>query len=192
MSQDRPEIVSRRLLLDDVFRVAEAIVDVPGQSGSTPARRRYLSFERGDSVAAVVVHRERRTVLLVRQFRYPALVHGDESLVEIVAGMIDDGETEEQAMRREIEEEIGYRARVLTRLGRFMPSPGACTERITIFMTEVSEAERSSDVAADADEDLVTVELPIADIGRALAEGRFSDAKTVLGLLIVAREMNDA
>jgi ADP-ribose pyrophosphatase len=187
MSVERPTVVSRRLLLDDVFRVAEVIVDVPEQAGGTSSSRRYLSFERGDSVAAVVVHRERRTVLLVRQFRYAALGDGDGWLVEIVAGIIDDGESEEEAIRREIEEEIGYRAPALRRLGRVLPSPGASTERITIFATEVSESDRVEGIAADAGEDIAIIELPVADVRKALDEGRFADAKTVLGLLMLDR-----
>jgi ADP-ribose pyrophosphatase len=187
MSVERPTVVSRRLLLDDVFRVAEVIVDVPEQAGGTSSSRRYLSFERGDSVAAVVVHRERRTVLLVRQFRYAALGDGDGWLVEIVAGIIDDGESEEEAIRREIEEEIGYRAPALRRLGRVLPSPGASTERITIFAIEVSESDRVEGIAADAGEDIAIIELPVADVRKALDEGRFADAKTVLGLLMLDR-----
>jgi ADP-ribose pyrophosphatase len=187
MSGRQPTVVSRRILLDDVFRVAEVIVDVPEQAGEASSSRRYLSFERGDSVAAVVVHRERRTVLLVRQFRYAALQDGDGWLVEIVAGIVEDGESEETAIRREIEEEVGYRARELRRLGRVLPSPGASTERITIFATEVSDADRVEGVAADADEDIMIVELAMDDVRQALDEGRFTDAKTALGLLMLDR-----
>jgi ADP-ribose pyrophosphatase len=126
-------------------------------------------------------------VLLDRQFRYAALQDGDGWLVEIVAGIVEDGESEETAIRREIEEEVGYRARELRRLGRVLPSPGASTERITIFATEVSDADRVEGVAADADEDIMIVELAMDDVRQALDEGRVTDAKTALGLLMLDR-----
>ena len=77
-----------------------------------------------------------RTVVLVRQFRYPAYVNGyDDLLIEAAAGMLDD-ESPEERIRAEAEEETGYRLGEITKMFEAFMSPGAVTEKLHFFVAE--------------------------------------------------------
>lgn len=178
----RVEIESRRRLLDDFLKVDEARLRFERTDGTLSDVVRRLSLERGDSVAAILYHRERHRVLLVRQFRYPAHAAGDGWLVEAVAGMIEPEEPPEQAMRREIAEEAGYAVRHLVPVSRFFTSPGGSSERVFLYFAEITEAQRVGDGGGDHDEDVEIVWLSLDEVRAGLAAGDFRDAKTIIGL----------
>src|SRR5262249_59470705 len=92
----------KRRVFDGFFKIDEATVSYRGADGSMIGPVRRLSLERGDSVAALVFHRDRRSVILANQFRYPTYEKGQGWLTELVAGMVDPGATPEQRMRRDI------------------------------------------------------------------------------------------
>jgi len=93
------------------------------------------NMERGDAAAILLYDPACDEVLLLEQFRIGPAVRGDNAwLIEIVAGMIDAGETAEQAIIREAEEEAGFQPSEVTFLGRYYTTPGACSERIDLFM----------------------------------------------------------
>src|SRR5436190_20874308 len=102
------EVISRKRLLDDFFKVDEVHLRFEQFDGTMSPVVRRLNFERGDAVAALLVNSERRSVYLVEQFMYPTLEKAGGWLDTVVAGMIDAGETPEQAVRREIVEEAGF------------------------------------------------------------------------------------
>ena len=112
-------ITQQRRLFDDFFKIDELMVAHQKNDGTTSSVQRRLVFERGNSVAVLLFNRDRNTIVLVEQFKVPALVarRRDEPittdgwLVETLAGMIDTGETPEAAAIRETLEETGYRIR---------------------------------------------------------------------------------
>ncbi|MDQ7011032.1 MAG: NUDIX domain-containing protein [Mariprofundaceae bacterium] len=102
-------------------------------------------LERGDAVAVLLFDPVRDEVLLIEQFRIGPAVRGDDAwLIEVVAGMIDEGEDAETAARREAVEEAGYEPRRLHHLARYYSTPGGSSERIDLFLGEV---DRESPVA---------------------------------------------
>ena len=105
----RVAVHGRRRLPDDFFQVDELMVGVEAADGSLGPPLRRLVFERGDSVSATVLHRESGELIFTEQLRVPALAKAGGWLTELMAGMIDDGETPEQALTRELEEELGRR-----------------------------------------------------------------------------------
>ncbi len=178
------DVRNRRPLLDDFFKVYEANVSFERTDGSMSPPVRRLVFERGDSVAAVVLHRDSRSLLFTEQFRFPTLGKGSGWLTELVAGTIDDGEAPETALRREIEEELGYRVERLDHVTTFFVSPGGSSERIWLYCVEVSN---SGHVSAGGGvpgehEDIRIVRMSLDEARAALREGRFPDAKTIIGL----------
>jgi len=115
------------------------------------------NLERGDAVAVLLYDSVRDEVLLIEQFRIGAALrctdNQDEAwLLEIVAGMIDEGEEPEQCARRECIEEAGYAPRKLQPLGNYFPSPGACSERIFLYLAEIDRSERCNDGGGLAEE----------------------------------------
>lgn len=177
-------VQGRRCLFDDFFKVDEVTVAVEADDGSVGAPQRRLVFERGDSVAATVLHVESRELLFTEQLRVPALAKAGGWLVEVMAGIIDEGEAPEQALRRELEEELGYRADTLVPVASFFTSPGGSSERIFLFHAEVSDDGRISAGGglASEHEDIRIVRMSLADAAAALHAGRWNDAKTLIGL----------
>ncbi|MBF9254162.1 NUDIX hydrolase [Pontibacter sp. 172403-2] len=123
------EIKKREKAYDGYFKIYKLTV---AQEGQTFTREQ---FERGSAVAALVYDTKTEHYVLTRQFR----IGSESELVEVVAGMIDEGEQPEQSIKREIEEEIGYTVDHLEQLYTFYSSPGAATEKVTLYYAEVSE-----------------------------------------------------
>ncbi len=128
--------------------------------------------------------RARETVILVEQFRYPAWTRGGGWLVETIAGTVDPGESPEQAVRREVEEEAGYRIGALTHVSTFFLSPGGSSERVFLYCAFVTRSQRlgSGGGASPEHEDIRVLEVPLAEVGSRLTSGDFVDAKTLIGL----------
>ena len=92
-------------------------------------------LERGNAVAVLLYDKQRDEVLLIEQFRIGAAVAGDNAwLIEVVAGMVDAGESIEQAARREAIEEAGYEPYTLIPLGGYYSTPGGSSEWIDLFV----------------------------------------------------------
>ncbi len=117
----------------------------------------------------------KKTVLLVRQYRYA--VH--EETLEICAGLIEEGEDPAQSAEREMQEELNVKAGKLHRIGEFYASPGFCTEMFTLFLAE--DLERSA-LPQDEDENVSVVEIALPDIPAAIREGKIRDSKTFAAL----------
>jgi nudix-type nucleoside diphosphatase (YffH/AdpP family) len=175
---------SRKRLLDDFFKVDEAHVEYERFDGTMSPPVRQLVFERGDAVAAVVVERESGALLLTEQFRFPTWDKGPGWLLELMAGMVDGDEKPDDALAREIEEELGYRPEHVEPIAHFYVSPGGSSERIFLFYAEVSAGSRVSaggGLAAEH-ENIRVVRLARDDARRDLAAGAIVDAKTIIGL----------
>jgi len=178
------DVLRRKRVFDDVFKIDEAELQFELRNGQMSPPVRRLSFERGDSVAAVVWRRDNDTLLFTEQFRFPTITKGPGWLLEIIAGVIDEGETPDAAIRREIEEEVGYRAQHVTPISTFYVSPGGSSERIALFSAEVSATDQVSEGGGvqTEHEDIRIVTLASAAARDALDEHRFMDAKTIIGL----------
>lgn len=183
----RVEIKEKRRVLDDFFKVEEAHLSFEKFDGTMSIVVRRLNFERGDSVAALLHHTARDTALLVNQFKYPSYEKGPGWITEVVAGMIDAGETPEEAIRREIHEETGYTADRLEHISTFYVSPGGSSERIVLYYAAVSGAgpiDKRGGLAHE-DEDIQLIEVPFVDAFAQLRRGEIADAKTIIALMWV-------
>ena len=118
---------------------------------------------------------DKKTVLLVRQFRYA--VH--EETLEVCAGLIEAGEDPAEAAEREMQEELNVKAKNLYRIGEFYASPGFCTEIFTLFLAEGLE---KSSLPQDEDENVSVLEVPLKDIPFMIKEGKIRDSKTFAAL----------
>lgn len=91
-------------------------------------------FERGHAAAVLLYDPERDAVVLIEQFRPGAYAAGlDPWLIEVVAGIIEEGETPEEVVRREAVEEAGCTVTALHPIGCFIASPGASSETVVVF-----------------------------------------------------------
>jgi nudix-type nucleoside diphosphatase (YffH/AdpP family) len=181
----RVEILDRRRLFDDFFRIEEATLRYERFDGGLSEPVRRLALDRGDSVAAIIVRLPERRILLVDQFKYPVYTNGTGWILETVAGMVDKNESYEQAVRREVREEIGYELLALEHIATFYVSPGGSSERIALFYGEVSEATRVSvgGGLASEGEDIALREFAPEELWAALDAGGIDDAKTLIGVM---------
>ena len=181
----RVEIRRRRRLLDDFFKIDEVLLRHQTRDGTMTPILRRLSLERGDAVAAVLHDPRKQTLVLVRQFRYPTYQHGPGWLLEVVAGMVEDGSAPEQVMRREIAEETGFRVPDLELISTFYLTPGGSSERIFLFYGEVADRDRVTEGGGlpEEGEDIEVLELPVEEVWSLLDAGEIVDAKTLIGLL---------
>jgi ADP-ribose pyrophosphatase len=180
----RVEISARRLLYDGHFRLRDATYRFEKRNGEMTPELTHLVWDTGNAVAAIVVNRSSGQVVMTRQFRIATHDQGPGWMVEIAAGGIHTDESPEQAVRREIVEELGFEVEELRRIGTYYIAPGSCSERMHFFFAEVSEASRrSAGGGIDEGEDIEVFELAPWELWKAIEEGRLIDAKSVLAAL---------
>lgn len=178
-------VENKRRLFDDFFKVDEVHVRYEQFDGHMSAPVRQLVFERGDSVAAILMHEETGGVILIKQFRYPTYEKGPGWIIEAVAGKLEDDELPEEAIRREIVEEVGYAVTDLTHISTFYLSPGGASERIILFLARVSNTDKIAGGGGleTENEDIQTITFSFPELWAALESGQIVDAKTLVGIL---------
>ena len=146
------------------------------------SRQQRETYDRGDGATILLYNTERRTVLLSRQFRLPAYVNGhpDGMLLETAAGLLD-GDSPEEAIRREAAEETGHTVGAVRHLFQVYMSPGSVTERLHFFAApyDAPPTGGAGGVAAEG-EDITTVEVPFAEALDMIRNGAVADAKTIM------------
>jgi len=178
-------IERKQLVLDDFFKVEEAILSYEKYDGRMSDTVRRLNFERGDAAAALLYNKDSGKIILVEQFRYPTYEKSGGWMLEVVAGIIDPGENPEECIRREITEETGFNVDSPIHISTFYLSPGGSSERIFLYFAEVSDAERISDGGGvDTEhEDIKITEFSPQEIRNAMESGQILDAKTIIALM---------
>lgn len=145
-------------------------------------RKTAETYDRGNGATILLYDRERRTVLLTRQFRYPVYVNGhpDGMLIEAAAGLLDD-DAPEAAIRREAIEETGHEVGELEHIFDVYMSPGSVTERIHFYAASYS-AETALHAGGGVVDDGEQIDLVELDFGAALAGigTEIVDAKTIM------------
>jgi nudix-type nucleoside diphosphatase (YffH/AdpP family) len=141
------------------------------------------TYDRGNGAVILLYDAERRTVLLTRQFRFPAYVndHPDGMLIEAAAGLLDDDDPE-TAMRREAREELGVVIGELEHVYDVYMSPGSVTERLHFYAAPYTPAARidaGGGVVAEG-EDIEIVELPYDEALAMVEGGEIVDGKTIM------------
>lgn len=175
---------TKRRVFDGFFKLDEAEISYERFDGRMSGRLRRLCFERGDSVAAIIYNRDSKKALFVNQFKYPTYEKGPGWIMETVAGIIDEGETPESALRREVLEEMGFAVETLEHIGTFYVSPGGSSERIVLYYAEVSGQSNVSPGGGleSEGEDIKTVEVSLDDLENLLRTHSVQDAKTIVAI----------
>jgi len=176
--------VKTKRLLNDFFKVDEYEGSYEQYDNSMSSPQRLLVFERGDSVAALLFDPSHREVILVEQFRLPTVEKGRSGgwLLELPAGILQDGETAHACMVRELHEETGYQVNSLTPISTFFVSPGGSSERILLFFAEVRRVQQKATGGGKEEEgeNIRIVRMPIAEFFSKLRHHEFEDAKLLI------------
>ncbi|WP_207461553.1 NUDIX domain-containing protein [Azospirillum sp. SYSU D00513] len=178
---DRVRIRDVRVLSDDWYVLRKTTFDYRRRDGSWQTLSRE-TYDRGNGAVVLPIDPSRGTVLLTRQFRYPAFVNGHpEPLIEAIAGLLDERSPEE-AIRLEAEEEAGCRVHSLRRVFDSFMSPGSVTERLAFFVAEYSSQDRiaaGGGVAAEG-EDIEVLEPTLDEALAMVDQGEIVDGKTIM------------
>ena len=175
--------VAVEVLSDDWFVLRKGTFDYRRRDGRW-SRESREAYDRGNGATILLGDAVRQTVLLTRQFRWPAYVNGhpDGMLIEAPAGLLDD-DAPEAAIRREAQEETGVRVGAVRRLFTVYMSPGSVTELVHFFAAPYTSVDRDGagggGVAGEG-EDIEVLELALADALAMIATGAIADAKTIM------------
>ena len=152
-------------------------------------RQTRETYDRGNGATILLYDRDRRTVLLIRQFRLPTLGNGldDGLLVETPAGLLDAAAPEAR-IKAEVEEETGYRLDNVQHLFDAFMSPGSVTELLHFFAGEYRADQRIADGGGlhEEGEDIELLELPFDEALAMARDGRLLDGKTIMLLQYAA------
>ena len=184
---DRIRVKDVRLLSDNWYTLKATTFEWRRRDGTWQTQQRE-TYDRGNAAVILPYNPERRTVVLVKQFRYPAYVNGyDELMIEAVAGLLDD-ESPENRIRAEAEEEAGYRLRDVRKIFESFMSPGSVTEKLHFFVAEYEPDMKIGDGGGlrDEGEDIEVIEPTIDEALAMIADGRIKDGKTIMLLQYAA------
>lgn len=177
----RVRVKKTDLRADHFNRVVNTTLDWQRADGRWQELQRETA-DHGDGAAILLFDPRRRTVVLLRQFRYACFVNGhDDLLVEVPAGLLDDASPED-CIRAEAEQEVGFRVRQPRKVFDAFMSPGSLTERLHGFVAEYDADDRIADGGGleHEGEDIEVLELPIDEALTMVADGRIRDAKTIM------------
>ncbi|HEX2886273.1 NUDIX domain-containing protein [Vineibacter terrae] len=178
---DRIRIKHVKVLSDDWAILKKTTFDYLRKDGTWQTQNRE-TYDRGNGAVILLYNRTARTVVLIRQFRLPAYVNGHpEPLIEAPAGRLD-ADDPETCIRKETEEETGYRVSQPRRVFNAFMSPGSITERLVFFVAEYDPSDRIAAGGGDASEgEEIEVIEPTLEAALAMIErGDIIDAKTIM------------
>ncbi|WP_323121256.1 NUDIX domain-containing protein [Burkholderia alba] len=186
-TSERVRILETKVLSDDWYVLRKTTFEFQRRDKSWQRQSRE-TYDRGNGATILLQDRARGTVLLVRQFRFPAFVNGhDGMLIETPAGLLDDASPEAR-IREEVEEETGYRVERVEKVFEAFMSPGSVTEKLFFFIADYDSHSKiggGGGVEAEG-EDIEVLELKLDDALAMIARGEISDGKTIMLLQYAA------
>lgn len=179
---DKIKVISEEILSDNWYTLKKFTFDYLKPDGSTERQSRE-AYDRGNGAVILLYNPEKQTIILTRQFRLPTYINGNETgmMIEACAGLLDK-DNPEDCIRRETEEETGYRIGEITKVFEAYMSPGSVTEILYFFVAPYTDAMRigAGGGCADEHENIEVMEIPFTDAVAMIASGEIKDAKTIM------------
>lgn len=142
------------------------------------------SYDRGNGVCVLLLNKEKKTVILTKQFRMPIYENtpSDGMSIEVCAGAMDKNEDPATCIIREIEEEVGYKIKTVTKVLESYMSPGAVTEKLFLFIADYSLEMKVSEGGGleEEREEIEVLEMPFSQAIAMVENKEIKDAKTIL------------
>jgi GDP-mannose pyrophosphatase NudK len=179
---DNVKIIDTKVLSDNWYVLRKITYEYLKKDGSRQTQSRE-AYDRGNGATILLYNRDQKTVILTRQFRLPTYVNGNESgmLIEACAGLLDK-DNPEDCIRRETEEETGYKIADVRKIFETYMSPGSVTEILHFFIAEYSKYMKVADGGGieHEEENIEVLEIPIDEAMEMIKNGEIRDGKTIM------------
>ncbi len=175
-------ITESRVLSDNWYILRKITFEYTKKDGSKHSQSRE-AYDRGNGATILLYNKEQRTIILTRQFRLPTYINGnpDGMLIEACAGLLDKDNAED-CIRRETEEETGYKISEVKKVYEAYMSPGSVTEILFFFVAEYSKEMKVSEGGGveHEEENIEVMELPFDKAFGMIQSGEIRDGKTIM------------
>ena len=182
MLNDKVKILDTAILSNNWYTLKKVTYEYQKNDGTRQVQSRE-AYDRGNGATILLYNKEQRTVILTRQFRMPTFINGNGTgmLIEACAGLLDN-DNPEDCIRRETEEETGFKVSHVRKIFEAYMSPGSVTEMLHFFVAEYSNAMKISDGGgiSHEQEDIEVLEKDFTEALEMMASGEIKDAKTMM------------
>ncbi len=178
---ERVKIVKTEILSNNWYTLKKVTFEYQGKNGKWITQNRE-AYDRGNGSTILLYNKEIKTVILTRQFRLPTFINGNPTgmLIEACAGLLDL-DNPEDCIRRETEEETGYKISSVKKIFEAYMSPGSVTEVLHFFVAEYSKSMKVSEGGGvDEDEDIDVLEMDFEKAYSMISTGEIRDGKTIM------------
>jgi nudix-type nucleoside diphosphatase (YffH/AdpP family) len=184
---DKVKILQTEILSDNWYTLRKVTYEYRKKDGSWQKQSRE-AYDRGNGATILLYNRESRKVILTRQFRLPSYINGNATgmLIEACAGLLDK-DNPEDCIRRETEEETGYKVSDVKKIFEAYMSPGSVTEILYFFVAAYANSMKVNDGGGieHEQEDIEVLEIPIDEAMQMIDSGEIKDGKTIMLLQYV-------
>lgn len=179
---DKIKILNTEILSNNWYTLKKVTFEVLHNDGTTLIQHRE-AYDRGNGATILLYNKQHESVILTKQFRLPAYINGSETgyLIECCAGLLDK-DNPEDCIRRETEEETGYKITAVKKVFEAYMSPGSVTEILYFFVAEYTKEMKVSDGGgvADENEHIEVLEFPFIKALDMIKTGEIKDGKTIM------------
>jgi len=176
------KIKDTEILSNNWYTLKKVTYDFQARDGTWKTQSRE-AYDRGNGATILLYNKEHKTVILTRQFRLPTYLNGNETgmLIEACAGLLDQDNAED-CIRRETEEETGYKISDVRKIFEIYMSPGSVTEILYFFVAEYKKNMKISEGGGteEEQENIEVLELPFSKALDMMGTGEIKDAKTII------------
>jgi GDP-mannose pyrophosphatase NudK len=175
-------ILHTEILSDNWYTLKKVVYEYVKANGQRMVQSRE-AYDRGNGAVILLYNKENRSVILTRQFRLPTYINGNETgmLIEACAGLLDK-DAPEACIRRETEEETGYKVQEVQKVFEAYMSPGSVTEILYFFVAQYTPMMKVTDGGGmeHEEENIEVLELSIDKAKEMMKSGEIRDAKTIM------------
>lgn len=181
------KVLRTEILSDNWYILKKLTYEYTKKDGSVQTQTRE-AYDRGNGATILLYNKAQNTVILTRQFRLPTYINGnsDGMLIEACAGLLDK-DNPEDCIRRETEEETGYKIKDVRKVFEAYMSPGSVTEILYFFVAEYSKEMKVADGGGveHEEENIEVMEIGIDQAMTMVQTGEIKDGKTIMLLQYV-------
>lgn len=187
MLTDKVKVLTTEILSSNWYTLKKVTYEFTRNDGEKVVQTRE-AYDRGNGATILLYNKDQKTVILTRQFRLPTFINGNKTgmLIEACAGLLDD-DNPEDCVRRETEEETGFKISAVRKIFEAYMSPGSVTEVLYFFVAEYSKEMKVNEGGgiAHEQEDIEVIETGIDEALAMIDSGDIKDAKTIMLLQYV-------